>query len=182
MDTKKNVLEKMSSQELEKYIKPESKFIPQAVQFAYEILQSRGRTFSEEELVYITSRTADINKKQEVIIHPNHTKASQIMYLCGALGIGSMILNYEQFNSGMAIFIATATLAFIFGMGYLIGKGNEIVKYILIITFALGLFGLPAILANLTIDPVLGVINIIQTILQLWVIILLVRIPKNTIA
>lgn len=48
MDTKKNVLEKMSSQELEKYINPNSKFVPQAVQYAYEILQSRGRKFTDE--------------------------------------------------------------------------------------------------------------------------------------
>ncbi|MGH1518397.1 hypothetical protein [Chryseobacterium sp. JK1] len=182
MDTKKSALEKMSSQELEKYINPESKFVPQAVQFAHEILQSRGRTFSDQELAYIISKTADLNKKQEIIIHPNHTRASQIMYLCGVLGIVSIILNYEQFNSGIAISIAAATLAFIFGMGYLIGKGNEVVKYILIITFALGLFGIPSMLANLAFYPLLGIISIIQTLLQLWVIILLIRIPKNKVA
>ncbi|CAI8748694.1 hypothetical protein [Chryseobacterium sp. IT-36CA2] len=180
MDTKKNVLEKMSSQELEKYIKPNSKFVPQAVHYAYEILQSRGRKFTDEESAQITSRTVDLGKKQEIIIHPNHTKASHIMYLCGALGIAGFIWSYDPFNSGLSIFVGTATLAFIFGMGYLIGKGNEVVKYILIITFALGLFGLPSILTNLFINPVLGIISIIQTILQIWVIILLVRIPKNS--
>ncbi|MFZ4929896.1 hypothetical protein [Chryseobacterium sp. Mn2064] len=182
MDTKKSVLEKMSSQELEKYIKPGSEFVPQAVQFAYEILQARGRKFSDEELTDITSRTTDINKEKTIVIHPNHTRASQIMYLCGALGIGSIILNYEQFSSGMAIFIGMATLAFIFGMGYLIGKGNEIAKYILIVTFILGLFGIPSMLANLAFYPLLGIISIIQTLLQLWIIILLIRIPKNKVA
>lgn len=43
MNTKKNVLEKLSDHELEQYIKPESRFVPQAILYAYEILQSRGR-------------------------------------------------------------------------------------------------------------------------------------------
>lgn len=182
MDTKKNVLEKMSSLELEKYINPNSKFVPQAVQYAYEILLSRGRKFTDEESALIASRTAVLGKKQEITIHPNHTKASNIMYLCGALGIAGFIWAYDPFNSGLSIFVGIATLSFIFGIGYLIGKGNEVAKYVLIVTFILGLFGFSSILKNLFVNPVLGIISIVQTILQIWVIILLVRIPKNSVS
>ena len=46
---KKKALEKLSNIELEKYIKPESRFVSDAIEIAYEILKSRGRTFTEIE-------------------------------------------------------------------------------------------------------------------------------------
>jgi len=46
---KRKALEKLSNIELEKYIKPESRFVSDAIEIAYEILKSRGRTFTEIE-------------------------------------------------------------------------------------------------------------------------------------
>ena len=46
---KRKVLEKLSDSELEKYLKPESRFVLEAIQFAYEILKERGKQFSEIE-------------------------------------------------------------------------------------------------------------------------------------
>ena len=46
---KRKVLEKLSDSELEKYLKTESRFVPEAIQFAYEILKERGKQFSEIE-------------------------------------------------------------------------------------------------------------------------------------
>ena len=46
---KRKVLEKLSNTELEKYIKPESRFVFEAVEIAYDILKSRGRRFTETE-------------------------------------------------------------------------------------------------------------------------------------
>ena len=40
---KRKALEKLSNIELEKYIKPESRFVADAIEIAYEILKSRGR-------------------------------------------------------------------------------------------------------------------------------------------
>ncbi|MDR6457302.1 hypothetical protein J2786_000395 [Chryseobacterium vietnamense] len=45
----KNVLRKLSDQELEGYLKEGNRFVPEAVQIAFEILEERGRTFSEIE-------------------------------------------------------------------------------------------------------------------------------------
>ena len=42
---KRKVLEKLSDIELEKYIKPESRFVPEAIEFAFDILKQRGRIF-----------------------------------------------------------------------------------------------------------------------------------------
>ncbi|KAF5306516.1 hypothetical protein FQR65_LT18553 [Abscondita terminalis] len=44
-----NSQEKLSDQELKKYIAPESRFTPEAVQMALEILKERGLQFSNQE-------------------------------------------------------------------------------------------------------------------------------------
>ncbi|UWX60870.1 hypothetical protein N0B40_01065 [Chryseobacterium oranimense] len=178
MSTNRNILEKMSDQELERYIKPESRFTPDAVKYASEILQSRGRVFSAEEKKWINSSISTTQSRKEIIIHPNHTKAANLMYLSGALSIGNMIWVYESLNSPSSIATAIAILAFIFGMGYLAGKGIDWVKYVLLITFLIGLIGIQSIYFNLLSDPVLGILNIAQTILQIWAIILLFQVPK----
>ncbi|KFF26369.1 hypothetical protein [Chryseobacterium vrystaatense] len=50
---KKSVLGKLSSTELESYLKAGNRFTPEAVLMAFEILKERGRTFSEEEKTQI---------------------------------------------------------------------------------------------------------------------------------
>ncbi len=45
----KNTLRKLSDRELENYLKPETRFVPEAIQMAFEILEERGRIFSEDE-------------------------------------------------------------------------------------------------------------------------------------
>lgn len=45
----KSVLRKLSDSELEKYLKEDNRFVPEAVQIAFEILKERGRTFTEQE-------------------------------------------------------------------------------------------------------------------------------------
>ncbi|WP_312299438.1 hypothetical protein [Chryseobacterium sp.] len=45
----KSVLRKFSSSELENYLKEGNRFVPEAVQMAFEILEERGRIFTEQE-------------------------------------------------------------------------------------------------------------------------------------
>lgn len=58
----KNVLRKFSNQELEAYLKEGNRFVPEAVQFAFEILEERGRVFSEQEKTAVQQL---IQRKQE---------------------------------------------------------------------------------------------------------------------
>lgn len=46
---KKKELEKLSDHALEKYILPQSRFVSEAIEYAFEILKERGRTFTETE-------------------------------------------------------------------------------------------------------------------------------------
>ncbi|MDR2269569.1 MAG: hypothetical protein LBF27_01580 [Sphingobacterium sp.] len=58
----RSVIKKLSDNELEKYIKPDSRSVADAVQYAYEILKERGRNFTPAESEQIE---ALINRKQE---------------------------------------------------------------------------------------------------------------------
>ena len=178
MSVNKRLLEEKSNQELEKYIEVGNRFVPEASLYAYEILKSRGREFTDEENIRITSLTNKSDKKVENIIHPNHKKSADLIYLSGALGIGNLIWTYETLDNGMKIFIALISLAFVFGIGYLVSKGTEWIKYVLLVILILGLLGFPIVIANLKNEPVVGIINIVQTILQIWALVLLFKIPK----
>lgn len=178
MRVNKRLLEEKSNQELERYIEVGNRFVPEASLHAYEILKSRGIEFTDEENIRITSLTNKSDKNEENIIHPNHKKSADLIYLSGALGIGNLIWTYETLDNGMKIFIASISLVFVFGIGYLVGKGTEWMKYALLVILILGLLGFPIVIANLKNEPVVGIINMVQTILQIWASVLLFKIPE----
>ena len=179
MSVNKKILEEKSNQELEKYIEIGSRFVPEANFLAYEILKTRGRAFTIEETERILSLKTEKEKSEEIIIHPNHKKSADLIYLSGALGIGNLIWSYDTLDSGIKIFIALISVAFIFGIGYFISKGTEWIKYFFFVILILGLLSFPLIIANLKSEPVIGTINIFQTILQIWALVLLFKIPKT---
>jgi len=49
----RKVLEKCADSELEDYLKEGNRYTPEAVQMAFEMLERRGRIFSEERLLYL---------------------------------------------------------------------------------------------------------------------------------
>lgn len=68
----KNVLRKLSDAELERYLITGNRFTPEAVQTAFEILQERGRFFSEPEKISV--QEIIISKKQEEESRTNKEK------------------------------------------------------------------------------------------------------------
>ncbi|MGB3108092.1 hypothetical protein [Sphingobacterium siyangense] len=61
----KNVISKLSDRELEKYIEPDSRSVSDAVKYAYEILQERGRTFTPSETARIEALIAKKNDSEK---------------------------------------------------------------------------------------------------------------------
>lgn len=179
MSVDKRILEKQSNQELEQYILPQSKRVDDAKIYAFEILKSRGYEFSPEQMERNQELINTKTERKNIIIHPNYKRSAELIYLTGALGIGNLIWHYETLDSGIKIFIALVSLAFMFGIGYLISRGNEWIQYVLLVLFALGLIGIIFIIANLAKDPVTGVINIVQTLLQIWALVLLFKVPNK---
>lgn len=180
MSVNKGVLEKKSDQELVQYILPQSTFVDEAKMYAFDILKSRGYEFSPEEIERNQKLINTKTERKNEIIHPNYKRSAELIYLSGALGIGNVIWQYETLDSGMKIFIFIVSLGFVFGIGYLISKGNEWIKYVLLVLFALGLISIIFVIANLANDPVSGIINITQTILQIWALVLLFKVPNKT--
>ncbi|UKB85537.1 hypothetical protein LF887_07935 [Chryseobacterium sp. MEBOG06] len=70
----RSVLRKLSNQELEVYLQEGNRFVPEAVQVAFEILQERGRIFSEQEKTAVQqliqykkeAEEAKINAEKEI--------------------------------------------------------------------------------------------------------------------
>lgn len=178
MSVKKSVLEAKTDKELEEYIKEGNGFVPEANILAFEILKSRGREFTELETQRIMSLVSEKNKENEKIIHPNHKRAANLIYLSAGLGVINVILSPAIFNNSFGIIIAILTLGMLIGLGYLVSRGDDWIKYVLLVFMILGLIGIPGIIMNILLSPIVGIINIVQTALQIYAIVLLFRIPK----
>ena len=63
----KNVISKLSDRELEKYIEPTSRSVSDAVKYAYEILQERGRTCTLSEIEQIEALIAKKKENEQVV-------------------------------------------------------------------------------------------------------------------
>lgn len=183
MSVKKSVLEQKSDKQLEEYIKPESRFVPQAIKFAYEILKARGRDFSEEETGIITSLITKKEEKEKekkpLVIHENHIQSSNLMYLSAVLGLINFFLSGEaaiknDFKS------ALFGILFVVFLGALIRRGYNGVKYVLVVSLLLGsIVSLPYLIYDLKNFPLNGIIDLCNYIAQIAATILLFLIPKE---
>ena len=181
MSVKKSVLEQKSDKQLEEYIKPESRFVPQAIKFAYEILKARGRDFSEEETGIITSLITKKEEKEKkpLVIHENHIQSSNLMYLSAVLGLINFFLPGEaaiKNNFKGALF----GILFVVFLGALIRRGYNGVKYVLVVSLLLGsIVSLPYLIYDLKNFPLNGIIDLCNYIAQIAATILLFLIPKE---
>lgn len=66
----KRIISKLSDRELEKYIEPNSRFVSQAISYAFEILESRGREFSSNEKDLIDRTIIEKKEKEDKIVEP----------------------------------------------------------------------------------------------------------------
>ena len=178
MSVKKSVLETKTNKELEEYLKNGNRFIPEARMYAFEILKERGVEFSEAETQRIMLLTPQEAKVEEIEVHANYKKAANLIYVSAALGLINVILSPEHINA-FGIIVAIFSLGLIVGIGYLVSTGNEWIKYVLLVLMILGLLAIPYMLLNIVNKPVIGIINIIQTALQIYSLVLLFRISKT---
>ncbi|MCT3945051.1 hypothetical protein HZQ28_10045 [Elizabethkingia anophelis] len=139
---KKSTLEKFSDQELKKYIAPESRFTPEAVQMALEILKERGNQFSDQESVSIQkmiqekkdAEIAKINEDKEqwednITDDPNAIKLYPLAYIVvlstlfgtipGALLLALNFMKIKKYTS--VIFVLLFGLIYPFVQYYLLG-------------------------------------------------------------
>ncbi len=111
-------------------------------------------------------------------IHPNYIKSSNLIFGTVGLGLINFFFANELLKTGQNIATAILTLMIIAGFAYLVRQGKNWVKYLLLVIMVFGLIGLLFIINNILQRPIVGVINIAQTIMQLWATVLLFKVPK----
>lgn len=112
--------------------------------------------------------------------HPNFISSSNLIFTSASLGIVNFILLPNMAKIPLNIFIAIFTCVFIVGLGFLVRSGKDWVKYFLLAITAIGLLiGFPGMLMMMRISIIVLIINVAQTILQIWSVILLFKIPKS---
>ena len=112
-------------------------------------------------------------------IHPNYIKSSNLIFGTVGLGLINFFFSSDFLNTGQNIATAIFILVIIAGIGFLVRQGKAWVKYLLLVFTVFGLIGIPFIINNITQTPVVGLINIAQTIMQIWAMVILFKVPKK---
>ncbi|WP_264558050.1 DUF2417 domain-containing protein [Flavobacterium sp. N1718] len=113
-------------------------------------------------------------------LHPNFAKASRLIFLTLLFGVYNLFFGIPSHGMTRTGFVITGLimLSLIAACAIGIRKGIVWVKYVYIAVAALGIIGTPVIVKNLSADPILGVVNLLQCLVQLWAAVLLLR-AKN---
>lgn len=125
-------------------------------------------------------------KKQ---VHPNYIRASNIIF--GSFGIGLLGLFFSDkilstwqnniFSIWQNIFFIVIFLIVLFlvaGIGLAVRRGVDSIKYLFIVMTILGIMVIPLRINDLMQKPDHGILVMAQTIMQVWAVILLIKIPK----
>ena len=112
-------------------------------------------------------------------IHPNYINSSNLIFGSVGLGLINFFFSSDVLNTGQNIATAILTLVIIAGIGFLVRQGKDWVKYLLLVFTVLGLISIPFIINTISQGPVVGLINIAQTIMQIWAMVLLFKVPKK---
>ncbi len=113
-------------------------------------------------------------------MHTNFIKSSNLIFITFGLGLINLFMTRSELVTGTHKAIAITTMLFVLGLGYLVRQGFGWVKYLLLVLTILGLISIPVTIVSLGQRPIVGLINVAQTVLQVWAMIILFKIPKTT--
>ena len=113
-------------------------------------------------------------------VHQNYIESSNLMSISIGLGFVNLLFTPEAFSSAFAIFITVFTFLFLIGLATLTRKGISWIKHVFLVMMILGSFSIYFIVKNLEQNPIVGTINIIQTVLQAYSLYLLYKIPNES--
>ena len=178
MSVDKKILQQKTNQELELYLEPNTKFVSRSIEYAFDILKSRGRQFTTQDEQNFAQLLESKKREEEIFIHPNHIKAGYLVYLSGAIGLAIFIWKFDQLPHPAYNIFPFVILCLIFAMGYLIKRGTDWLKYVLLLFVFVGTMAIPMTVMNLVKDPILAVANIVQGLLQIAAVILMFLIPS----
>lgn len=103
------------------------------------------------------------------------------MLISAGLGFVNLSLIQGIFVSGITLFTGIFTILFVVGVALLIRKGFGWIKYFLTALIALGLFSTVTFIIDAFQQyPIASVLTILQTMLQLWALVLLFMVPSES--
>ena len=111
--------------------------------------------------------------------HQNFIKSSNLIFGTVGLGLINYFFSSELLSNGKNIANAVITLLLIAGLAYLVRQGLKWVKYLLLVLTITGLIGMMFMINSIAQKPVVGLIIIVQTIMQTWATVLLFKVPKT---
>jgi membrane-bound ClpP family serine protease len=113
-------------------------------------------------------------------VHENFIKSSNLIFITFGLGLINLFMTRSELVTGTHKAIAITTMLFILGLGYLVRQGFNWIKYLLLVLTIIGLISIPVTMMNLGQRPIIGLINVVQTVLQVWAMVILFKIPKTS--
>jgi hypothetical protein len=103
----------------------------------------------------------------------NYIKSSNLIFISAVLGAINLLLLPGLLLSKAAIIVGLFTLFFLIALGIMIRLGISWIKYLLLILVLLGLTSLPLIIRNFLTRPLNGTFTIVQSIIQIYAVVLL---------
>lgn len=109
----------------------------------------------------------------------NYIKSSNLIFLSALVGAINLLLLPGLLSSKTAMIVGFFTIVFLIFLGLMIRLGIFWIKYLLVILVLLGLTGLPLVIRNFLDRPLNGIFNIVQSIIQIYAIVLLFKKNKT---
>jgi glucan phosphoethanolaminetransferase (alkaline phosphatase superfamily) len=112
-------------------------------------------------------------------VHPNYIKSSNIIILSILIDLLNLAFSQTPLNTPQFIGAFLMTILFLAAIAFLVRKGLSWMKYVLLVLSIIGIVGLAMIILKNPVFNGVLVVNIVQTLLQLWALIILFTIPKS---
>ncbi|RZL40817.1 MAG: hypothetical protein EOP00_26065 [Pedobacter sp.] len=112
-------------------------------------------------------------------VHQNYINAANLIFITVALGVINILITPTIFVDKYNLFIAFLTLFLIALNGVFIMKGYYWAKILFSVLFVIGIIGIPHVIKNLIDNLPVGIINLVQTALQFWAVVLMFQIPRQ---
>jgi hypothetical protein len=109
----------------------------------------------------------------------NYIKSSNLVFLSAVVGAINLLLLPGILSSNTAMIVGFLTLCFLIFLGIMIRLGISWIKYLLLIMIVLGLISLPVIIRNFLDRPLNGTLNIVQSLIQIYAVIVLFQKASN---
>ena len=107
--------------------------------------------------------------------------AVKLLYITLGIGVARSIATVQIASPGFVMFITFFTVSVLGLLIHMIGKGRNWARITLLVLFIIGIpFTIPLLLQSLAINPVSGLLDVGQTVIQIIALVFLFQKPSST--